>query len=197
MQPLGVDVTDDLMTAFDATLRQMLPALDKRMSAALDLRTRMQAAWTRMSEPREIQPGVWLAWNPEGLGVVPVTMADGALQTGVQLRVRPVISAGGKPAVRPKPLPLAYSATRDDTFKLQLPVDVEQAFVQAKLDSTLDIDKGGMPITMGNYKVRISGADICEPPVAGLVYNSQGPFSDTPWQKTRRLPSGLNMGSTS
>jgi hypothetical protein len=160
LQPEGLDITNALMVAFDNTLRQMLPALDKRVSAALDLRTRMQAAWTRMSEPREIQPGIWLAWNPEGLGVVPVSVADGALQTGIQLRVRPVISAGTKPVASPKPLPLAYSATRDDTFKLQLPVDVQQAFVQARLDSALDIDKGGMPITMGSYKVRITGADI-------------------------------------
>ena len=160
LQPEGLDVTDALMIAFDNTLRQMLPALDKRLSAALDLRTRMQAAWTRMSEPREVQPGVWLAWNPEGLGVVPISVADGALQTGVQIRMRPVVSAGGKPAVNPKPMPLAYSATRDDTFKLQLPVDVQEAFVQARLDSALEIDKGGMPITMGSYKVRITSADI-------------------------------------
>ena len=99
----------------------MLPALDKRVSAALELRTRMQAAWTRMSEPREVRPGVWLAWNPEGLGVVPMSVADGALQTGVQFRLRPVISAGGKPAVSPKPMPLAYSATRDDTFQAAAP----------------------------------------------------------------------------
>ena len=47
-----------------------------------------------MSEPREVRPQVWLTWNPEALGIVPVTVADGVLRTGLQLRVRPVIVAG-------------------------------------------------------------------------------------------------------
>jgi hypothetical protein len=160
LQPIGFDITDGLMKGVDTSLNQMLPALDQRVAAALDLRSRMQAAWTRMSEPREVRPAVWITWNPEGLGVVPVTVADGAIHTGVQLRLRPVITAGEKPKVSPKPLPLAYVATRDDTFKLQLPVEVEEPFVQSRLDQALDIDKGGMPLTMGNYTVKITGADI-------------------------------------
>ena len=160
LQPVGLDITDGLMKAFDTTLSQILPTLDKRVAAALDLRSRMQAAWNRMSEPREVRPAIWITWNPEGLGVVPVTVSDGAIHTGVQLRLRPVITAGAKPKVSPKPLPLAYVATRDDTFKLQLPVDVQESFVQSRLDKALDIDKGGMPLTMGNYKVNITGADI-------------------------------------
>jgi hypothetical protein len=160
LQPAGVDVTDALMTGFNTTLGQMLPELDKRMSSALDLRTRMQAAWERMSEPREVRPGVWLAWNPEGFGLMPVTVSDGSLRTGIQLRVRPVIGAGEKPIVNPKPLPLAYAATQDDAFRLQIPVDVSEAFVQARLDKALDIDKGGMLLTMDKYKVRITSADV-------------------------------------
>src|SRR4051812_15613450 len=37
MQPMGLDITEPLMTAFGTTLSQILPALDARMSAELDL----------------------------------------------------------------------------------------------------------------------------------------------------------------
>src|SRR3954469_5536245 len=79
MQPTGADITEPLMAAFDTTLAQMLPAFDEHVSTALDLRTRVQAAWERMSEPREVRPQVWLTWNPEAIGIVPVTVADGVL----------------------------------------------------------------------------------------------------------------------
>src|SRR5205814_5484097 len=55
MQPMGLDITEPLMAAFGTTLNQMLPALDARMSAELDLRTPIEAAWQRMSEPREVR----------------------------------------------------------------------------------------------------------------------------------------------
>lgn len=157
LQPVGVDITQPLMGAFNTTLRQLLPEADKRIAAILNLRARMQAAWERMSEPREVQPGVWLTWNPEGVGIVPVTIAEGAIQTGIQLRVRPAIVAGAKPDSMVKPLPLAYGATPDDSFRLQLPVDVEAAFVQQRLDKAL---QGGMPISVGNMQTRIAGADV-------------------------------------
>jgi hypothetical protein len=160
LHPVEYDITDTLMKGLDTSLSQMLPTLDKKVAAALDLRSRMQAAWARMSEPREVRPSIWLSWNPEGLGVVPVTVSDGAIHTGIQLRMRPVITAGAKPAVTPKPLPLAYQATRDDTFKLQLPVDVEEPFVQSRLDKALDIDKGGMPLTIGSQTVHITSAEL-------------------------------------
>jgi len=160
LQPVGLDITQPLMGAFETTLRELLPEADKRIGAILDLRARMQAGWDRMSEPREVQAGVWLAWNPEGVGIVPVTVADGALHTGVQLRVRPAIVAGAKPAAATKPLPLAYGATRDDTFRLQLPVDVEAAFVQQRLDKALGVEQGGMLVSVGNMQTRIAGADV-------------------------------------
>ncbi|HXF15852.1 MAG TPA: DUF4403 family protein [Burkholderiales bacterium] len=160
MQPVGVDITESLMVAFGTTLGQILPALDTRMSAELDLRTPIEAAWQRMSEPREVRPAVWLVWNPEALGIVPVTVRDGVLRTGLQLRVRPVIATGAKVASNPKPLPLAYGATHDDSFRLQIPVEVDESFIQANLDKALNIDQGGMEVTIGNYKIRITSADI-------------------------------------
>jgi len=160
MQPMGLDITEPLMVAFGTTLSQILPALDARMSAELDLRARIEAAWHRISEPRELRPNVWLVWNPEALGIVPVTVSDGALRTGLQLRVRPVIVTGAKFATDPKPLPLAYGATHDDNFRLQIPVEVEESFIQASLDKALNIDQGGMEVTIGRYKIRVISADI-------------------------------------
>jgi hypothetical protein len=113
-----------------------------------------------MSEPTELRPGLWLALNPEGIGVVPVTFAEGELHTGIQVRLRPEVSAGAKPNVSPKPFPEADIAAPSDTFKLQIPVDVKHLFVQARLDKALDLDDGGMTITMSGYSVRVTSADV-------------------------------------
>ena len=77
LHPIEQDVTDEVVGGFDTALRKMLPAVDKRVAAGLDLRKRVTAGWARMSEPTELRPKVWLALNPEGIGVVPVTVAEG------------------------------------------------------------------------------------------------------------------------
>jgi hypothetical protein len=160
LHPLELDVTDDVVAGFDASLRKMLPAMDKRVAAGLNLRKRVEAGWARMSEPTELRPNVWLALNPEGIGVVPVTVAEGELRTGIQLRLRPVVSAGKKPPSSSKPLPPADVAAAADTFKLQIPVDAQESFVQARLDKALDLDQGGMTMSMSGYNVRVTGADV-------------------------------------
>ena len=160
LHPLDLDVTDSVVAGFDGALKKMLPAVDKRLAAALDLRKRTEAAWARMSEPTELRPNVWLALNPEGLGVVPVSASEGQLHTGIQLRLRPVVTAGKKPASNPKPFPLANAATPADTFRLQIPVDIQQSFVQARLDQSLELDKGGKTLDMSGHSVTITGADV-------------------------------------
>ena len=160
LHPLEVDVTNSVMKGFDTTLTQMLPALDKRLSAALDLRRRALAGWARMSEPSELRPNLWLTLNPEGLGVVPVTVAAGELRTGLQLRLRPVVTAGAKPKAFPKPMPRADVAQPSDSFKLQIPVDLQESFVQARLNQSLDIGGGGTTLSLSGYSVRVTGADI-------------------------------------
>ncbi len=160
LHPLELDVTDEIVNGFDVALRKMLPAMDKHVAAGLDLRKRVEAAWARMSEPAELRPNVWLALNPEGIGVVPFTVAKGELRTGLQLRLRPEVRAGKKPQSSPKPLPPADIAAPADTFKLQIRVDMQQAFVQARLEKALDLDQGGMKMTMGDYNVRVTSADV-------------------------------------
>jgi len=160
LSPVGIDVTDDLVTAFQALLKPNLANMDKRLAAELQLRQRVETAWTRMGEAAELRPGIWLSLNPEGLGVAPVSIADGILHTGIQLRLRPVVTAGSAPESRPRPLPLADSVAAANTFELQIPVEVEQSFVQARLDKALDIDNGGMPVSIGNYRMRVTSADV-------------------------------------
>ena len=160
LHPLELDITDSLMTGFDATLTRMLPTLDKRLAAGLDLRRRAAAGWARMSEPAELRPNLWLALNPEGIGVVPVTVAGGELRTGLQVRLRPVVTAGAKPKADPKPMPQADIAQPADSFKLRIPADIEQSFVQARLNQALDIGQGGTTLSMSGYNVRVTAADI-------------------------------------
>ena len=160
LHPLEQDVTDEVVTGLSAAVAKTLPAVDKRLAAALDLRKRMQTGWARMNEPAELRPNVWLALNPEGIGIVPVSAANGELHTGIQLRLRPVVTAGKKPPPSAKPLPPADVATPEDTFKLQIPVQMEQAYVQARLDKALDLDQGGMTMSMAGYNVRVTSADV-------------------------------------
>jgi hypothetical protein len=54
----------------------------------------------------------------------------------------------------------ATVAAPSDSFKLQIPVEVQEAYVQARLDKSLDLDQGGMTMTMSGYTVRVTGADV-------------------------------------
>ena len=160
LHPIELDITDAIMTGFEGSLKKMIPKLDKRVADGLNLRKRAETGWARMSEPTELRPGLWLALNPEGLGVVPITVAEGELRTGLQVRLRPVVTAGKKPEVKAKPFPPADVAAPSDSFKLQIPVEVQEPFVQARLDKALDLDHGGMTMTMSGYTVRVTGADV-------------------------------------
>jgi hypothetical protein len=160
LHPVELDITDTIMTGFEGSLKKLIPRLDKRVADGLNLRKRAETGWARMSEPTELRPGLWLALNPESLGVVPITVAEGELRTGLQVRLRPVVTAGKKPEALPKPFPPAEIAAPSDSFKLQIPVELQEPFVQARLDKALDIDQGGMTMTMSGYTVRVTGADI-------------------------------------
>jgi hypothetical protein len=134
--------------------------MERRLAAALDRRGRMQSAWRRIGEPREIQKGVWLVWNPEAVGIVPLAVGADAITTGIQLRVRPNVVVGAKPAATTVPMPPAYAAAPDDAFGLQLPVQVQSSYVQEKLDDSLGIREGGMPVSVGNVSTRIVAAEV-------------------------------------
>ena len=159
LHPLELDVTDEVVSGFDTALRKMLPVMDKRVAAGLDLRKRVEAGWARMSEPTELRPNVWLALNPEGIGVVPVTVAEGELRTGIQLRLRPVVRRA-RSRVQHEAVAAGRRRRARDTFKLQIPVDMQESFVQARLEKALDLDQGGMTMSMSGYNVRVTGADV-------------------------------------
>jgi Domain of unknown function (DUF4403) len=160
LNPVGLDVTDTLMAGFANGLKPVLATLDQRLAKELQLRQRVEAGWARMNEPAELRPGIWLAMNPEGIGVVPISVENETLRTGIQLRLRPVVGAGTRPEAGTRPLPDADVAAPADTFEMQIPVEVEQSFVQARLDQALDVKGGGTPVSVGNYSVHVTSADV-------------------------------------
>ncbi|HYJ19106.1 MAG TPA: DUF4403 family protein, partial [Burkholderiales bacterium] len=160
LNPVGLDITDNLMTAFQDAVKPMLASMDARLVAELRLRQRIEAGWARMSEPAQLRPGIWLSLNPEGIGVVPLSIANGELLTGIQVRLRPVVDAGAQPQVQAQPLPQGEVVAATDAFELQIPVEVEQSFVQARLDKALDLDGAGTTVSWGNYSTRVTGADV-------------------------------------
>ena len=160
LNPVGMDITDGLISAFKERLAPILANLDRRLATELQLRQRVALAWARMSEPAELRPGVWLALNPEGIGIVPIVVSGDELRTGLQVRLRPEVTAGAKPEASRNALPDATLEAAADTFEMQIPVDVEQSFVQARLDRALDLQGDGTTVTMGSYKVRVTGATI-------------------------------------
>ncbi|HVY05656.1 MAG TPA: DUF4403 family protein [Burkholderiales bacterium] len=158
LNPFGVDVTDALVAGLRDRVPPVLAKLDERLAAELDLRTRMELAWSRMGEPREVRPGIWLMLNPSGVDLAPVTITNDELHSGVRLHVQPVITAGTKPESAASPLPQAGSSAESDRFELHVPVQVEESFVQERLDKALEQQSGG--VAVGNYKVRVKDATI-------------------------------------
>jgi hypothetical protein len=87
LHPIELDITDAIMTGFQGSLKKLIPKLDKRVADGLNCANEPRLAGEN-EQPTELR-GPVAGLELEGLGVAPITVAEGALRTGLQVRLSP------------------------------------------------------------------------------------------------------------
>lgn len=140
----GVDVTERVRTSLLAQLQDRLPQLRDRIRASVALRARAIEAWTRMSEPIELDDGTFLAIHPESLALTQPAIEGHFLRVGLGLGARPEVIVGARPAIAPSPLPSAGDEVGQPGLELHVPVRIDYARVEAALADSFRLASGGV-----------------------------------------------------
>jgi len=133
----NVDVTERVQNLVQDLLDKNAPEIDQRIREAADLRRRVEDVWETVQEPIEASKGVYVLMQPAALSATPPRGSGTTLTTTVSVVVRPKLVVGKRPAVTPKPLPLAGGTVPGRGFHIQmvaeLPFTVMDSIVRAKL----------------------------------------------------------------
>ena len=139
--PIVRDKVQDLVTqAITDNLKQF------------NLKSMLAKAWPELNEPREIQPGVWLLMQPEGVGLADIKGSGRSVSTAVSVMARPQIVTGAKPVRLAPPLPKPQRLTAPvDSFNLALRGDIGLDTANTLLNEKL----AGKPFVAGGREVLI------------------------------------------
>lgn len=123
--PVRIDVADQVDGKLRTRLADVATELDRDLSADLDLRTKVEAAWAQLGQPQQLRddPPTWLLFRPTTLGVGdPRLDTDGVhLALGVEGTLALVV--GAKPDAPPAgALPNRRAPTGTGGAHLAVPV---------------------------------------------------------------------------
>lgn len=143
---LNNDVTVWVINAFASELKGMLKAKLEEDETVGSLRRQAEAVWaTTAAEPIRIDDSSWLAVNPEGIALSPVTIDRNGLTATARLAARPRITRGVSPAPAAAPFPAELgSAQIGEAFSVLLPVDVSYELLAREVRAALRVDEGGL-----------------------------------------------------
>lgn len=127
---LGVDASKALQSIVDRQLATFAAQADTAIPAVADFRPLADSLWRSFLEPTALDSlsSLWLVLDPEAVRVTPFVGSGVNITTTLVLYARPRIVAGGKPVVRPRPLPPLALGTAPPEFSV--PVTVEVPFVE-------------------------------------------------------------------
>jgi len=100
-----LDVTKPIDEEIARRLSVVAQIADKYLAERLDFRATARDVWAKANKPMEMDDGLWLTLNPEGIHVTPVSGDGKNLETRIALTARPVVSAGKPRATSEKPFP--------------------------------------------------------------------------------------------
>lgn len=156
------------LTAFQIRLEDILdlPVVRRRLARTIDsavetipdriqIRPLAEQAWSDLSRPRQIHPGMFLSVRPESLKVAPLRGSGKVLRTAVLLTARPRISSDSLDSSRALPY-IRVDATPDRGFQLDLGASLPLALVDSTLTSLL----ASRTFQADGRNVRILGARL-------------------------------------
>jgi len=136
---LGVDARKSLQNILDRQLGTFAAQADTTIPQVADFRPLADSLWRSFLEPTALDSlsSLWLVLDPEAVRVTPFVGNGVNITTTLVLYARPRVVAGGKPMVRPRPLPALALGTAPAEFSV--PVTVELPFVEMARRATLQL----------------------------------------------------------
>jgi hypothetical protein len=130
---LKKDITDHFNRAGEGFLRRAAAKFDSRVGELSDAKARAAEMWSKLQEPLQIEPNIWLQVQPTAAGAGDIDITSGHPQvarTAFSLTAQPKVIVGTQPSPGTTPLPrLEGLAPGADGFNIN--ADVEISFAEA------------------------------------------------------------------
>ena len=136
---LDLDATPLLKAVLQPRLVALGQSIDRIIRRRTEAKKRAETVWQKLQEPIELSPNQWLVSNPSDARVGPIT-SNGTLfvKTSVNLVMEPKIVSGSKPEAVPTSLPpLQLAALPLEGFHLALPISLEYARINQRLEEEM------------------------------------------------------------
>lgn len=122
---LNVNITPALDGAVRPKLDTVVKMIDERLAKQADFSQKAREVWEKLQTPIQVEEGVWLTPNMEGIDVTPITGEGAVAATSIEVHARPAVVTGAKPAVEKKPLPPLKETKRGEgAFRIALKAEL-------------------------------------------------------------------------
>ncbi len=159
---LDTDVTPIVRSVVETRLPALAAAIDRKVKESSESRQRAQKVWSALQTPLELAPGREIVLNPQDVQVGPIVPNGPFIQSSLNLILKPEIRAASMQPVDHRPLPpLRLASTSLDGFHLVVPIFVEYAMINRRLQERLvgrEFESAlGGPITVTSANLYGSG----------------------------------------
>jgi hypothetical protein len=151
----NIDVTERVQEEVQKQLNRVAPQVDAEMRKAVDLRSRMEDAWSEVQKPIRADDSVYVLLRPDSIAVAPPTASGARISTVVTVRVRPQVIIGPRPQVQPLPLP-NYTRARagSDRFRIVMTAELPYTIANELLSKAVV----GQKLTFRDHTVQVKRA---------------------------------------
>lgn len=154
---LEVNITGTVDAAVRPKLAEVGKMIDARIAQQADFHEKAREMWSKIQSPAELEKGVWLLPNMESINVTPITGAGRQIETSLEMRARPALTTGQKPAVAEKPLPKLKEIKKGEgDFRLILKGELGFDAAADRLLKRLAAN----PVKMGNQALDVAAVNI-------------------------------------
>lgn len=159
---LKVNVADMVFKAATTIYKRRATQVDSIIGARIELKSRVEKIWAKLSEPIQLRKDIYLALQPRALSASPLRLSDTTLRFTLGITAYPSVLATARPAVAPDPLPdLSPPDSGKEGFRLYLPVQLDYAEVNQRLRKKFRLDSGGLKFPRKRFlHVRIDKIEL-------------------------------------
>lgn len=160
---LNFDVTELLTSKLQDIMNSKAPAVDRMIRDKVDIKPKVQEAWTRLQQPIKLGDSLNLLINPTGLIVSPLSGDGNSVSFTVGVMAQPRLIAGEPPTVTPAALPGPTAAASESGFHIALEGEVPYDLATQKLADAVvgrEFPIGDKKITIANVRVYGSGQSV-------------------------------------